>query len=131
MFNCIEHHKTPQTWTGDCENCIKYDVVESLGSGRLPSQKQILEYLITTKSNNTGKHINTERQVAMDVALVWISCNIYPKRLDNEISNMIKTIYKEYEGLKKKANSNKSDYYWEKFGKFTANQKQLFDILGN
>ena len=41
VFNCIEHHQIHKTWTGDCENCIKYDFVESLGSGRLPSQKQV------------------------------------------------------------------------------------------
>ena len=46
--------------------------MNQLPHGYLPSCKTVLEYLLTSKSEQTGKRINHERAVGADLAMLWI-----------------------------------------------------------
>ena len=60
-----------------CNSCIKYEIREEFRSSILLRQKEILEYWVTIKMKLTQKHVGNSRQVAMDLKLQRIYCNVY------------------------------------------------------
>ena len=92
-------------------SCIKYGIQEEFHSSILPGQKEILEYLLTIKMKLTGKHVDNSREVAMDLKLQWIYCNVYPLTV-NVIKKRIDSIFDEYIYLMKVSNDKKNDTYW-------------------
>ena len=92
-------------------SCIKYGIREEFHSSILPGQKEILEYLLTIKMKLTGKHVDNSREVAMDLKLQWIYCNVYPLTV-NVIKKRIDSIFDEYIYLMKVSNDKKNDTYW-------------------
>ena len=90
---------------------------------------EVLQYLFCVKSSNSGRKINNEIIVAEELALYWIHCNIYPKH-SREFTMDIVKIFKNYDSLKKKCNSNKTEAYWNKYKEFVQSQRRLVDIIG-
>ena len=132
FFLCKVHHTLPQEWKeecNDCNNCFKIELLECLPLGVLPNGQEVLEYLITLKTQNPGSRDNYERKVAKDLVLQWIFCNVYPKAL-RKVEKDIISLFEYYKTLKKRAKSKKSDEYWVKYDGFVKKQMHLFDIIG-
>ena len=72
ILNCRKHYKQKPEPQPQCNDCIRYQYVNQLPHGYLPSCKTVLEYLLTSKSEQTGKRINHERAVGADLAMLWI-----------------------------------------------------------
>ena len=70
IINCREHYKQKPEQQPQCKNCLRYDYINQLPHGYLPSCKTVLEYLLTSKSEQTGKRINHERNVAADLQML-------------------------------------------------------------
>ena len=106
--------KKTDVWTdsnSQYSSYIKYEIREEFRSGILPRQKEILEYLLTTEMKLTGKHADNSREVAMDLKLQWIYCNVYPLTM-NAIKKKTDSIFDEYTYLMKVSNDKKKDTYW-------------------
>ena len=59
FFLCEKHGNTGSKWkwlpsNADCSLCTMFETRDSLPNGLLPTGKEVLEYLITMKSNNNG-----------------------------------------------------------------------------
>ena len=82
FFLCKDHHALPQQWKqdihGNCSKCLNYDLADHLPNGILPTGHELLEYILTLGSSNTGKHSNISLLAAKDLVLHWIFCNVYP-----------------------------------------------------
>ena len=90
--------KKTDVWTdlnSQCSSCIKCEIREEFRIDILPRQKEILEYLLTIKIKLTGKHVDNSREVAMDLKLQWIYCNVYPLTV-NAIKKRTDSIFDEY-----------------------------------
>ena len=111
-----------------CISCITYEIREEFRSGILPRQKEILEYLLTIKTKLTGKHVDDSREVAMDLKLQWIYCNVYPLTV-NAIKKRIDSIFDEYTYLMQVSNDKKKDTYWNQYSVFVNNQPSICDII--
>ena len=72
ILNCRKHYKQKPEPQPQCNDCIRYQYVNQLPHGYLPSCKTVLEYLLTSKSEQTGKRINHRRAVGADLAMLWI-----------------------------------------------------------
>ena len=92
--------------------------------------KEILEYLLTIKMKLTGKHVDNSSEVAMDLKLKWIYCNIYPL-IVNAIKKRIYSIFDEYLYLIKMSNDKKKDTYWNQYFVFINNQTSICDIIAD
>ena len=106
--------KKTDVWTdfnSQCSSCIKFEIREKFRSSILPRQKEILEYLLTIKMKLTGKHVDNSREVAMDLKLHWIYCNVYPLTV-NAIKKRNDSIFDEYTYLMRVSNDKKKDTYW-------------------
>ena len=106
--------KKTDVWTdfnSQCSSCIKFEIREKFHSSILPRQKEILEYLLTIKMKLTGKHVDNSREVAMDLKLHWIYCNVYPLTV-NAIKKRNDSIFDEYTYLMRVSNDKKKDTYW-------------------
>ena len=84
FFSCRDHYTNPSAvWQedihGSCMKCLKYELLEQLPNGHLPNGLEVLEYLVTSKTENAGRQTNNNLLVAQDLCLQWIFCNIYPK----------------------------------------------------
>ena len=66
FFNCKDHHILPQAWQDEvnsqCIECVKYEPMETLPNGKLPTGHELLQYLLTVKMQNTGCHENSEKK---------------------------------------------------------------------
>ena len=125
--------KKTDVWTdlnSQCSSCIKYEIREEFRSGILPRQKEILEYLLTIKMKLTGKHVDNSREVAMDLKLQWVYCNVYPLTV-NAIKEKIDSIFDEYTYLMKVPNDKKKDTYWNRYSVFINNQTSICDIIAD
>ena len=111
-------------------SCIKYEIREEFRSGILPRQKEILEYLLIIKIKLTGKHVDNSREVAMDLKLQWIYCNVYPLTV-NAIKQRIDSIFDEYTYLMEVSNDEKKDTYWNRYSVFINNQPSTCDIIAD
>ena len=78
------------------------------------NSKEILEYLLTIKMKLTGKHVDNSWEVAMDLKLQWIYCNVYPLTV-NEIKNRIDSIFGECTYLMKVSDDKKKDTHWNRY----------------
>ena len=137
MQRSLSYNKSKQEnryiWTdlnSQCSSCIKYEIREEFRSGILPRQKEILEYLLTIKTKLTGKHVDDSREVAMDLKLQWIYCNVYPLTV-NAIKKRIDSIFDEYTYLMKVSNNKKKDTYWNRYSVFINNQTSICDIIAD
>ena len=78
----------------------------------------------------TGKHVDNSREVAMDLKLQWIYCNVYPLTV-NAIKKRIDSIFDEYTYLMKVSNNKKKDTYWNRYSVFINNQTSICDIIAD
>ena len=125
--------KKTDVWTdlnSQCSSCIKYEIWEKFHSSILPRQKEILEYLLTIKMKLTGKHVDNSREVAMDLKLHWIYCNVYPLTV-NAIKKRNDSIFDEYTYLMRVSNDKKKDTYWNWYSLFINNQISICDIIAD
>ena len=137
MQRSLSYNKSKQEnryiWTdlnSQCSSCIKYEIREEFRSGILPRQKEILEYLLAIKMKLTGKHVDNSREVAIDLKLQWIYCNVYPLTV-NAIKKRIDSIFDEYTYLMKVSNNKKKDTYWNRYSVFINNQTSICDIIAD
>ena len=133
FFLCRDHYTNPSAvWQedihGSCMKCLKYELLEQLPNGHLPNGLEVLEYLVTLKTENAGRQTNNNLLVAQDLCLRWIFCNIYPKDI-RSVERDVKTMWESYDTLRKRTKSNKTDTYWEKYTKFSKKQLELFNIV--
>ena len=125
--------KKTDVWTdfnSQCSSCIKFEIREKFRSSILPRQKEILEYLLTIKMKLTGKHVDNSREVAMDLKLHWIYCNVYPLTV-NAIKKRNDSIFDEYTYLMRVSNDKKKDTYWNWYSLFINNQISICDIIAD
>ena len=136
FFLCEEHGKKDSknsNWkwlpsNADCTSCIMYETRDSLPNGLLPKWKEVLEYLITMRSNNNGMQVNNIRLCATDLALHWIFCTVYLHTIA-AIEHAISKLDESYKVLKKSASKKSiSASHWAKYSLFLQQQKNLFDI---
>ena len=78
----------------------------------------------------TGKHVDNSREVAIDLKLQWIYCNVYPLTV-NAIKKRIDSIFDEYTYLMKVSNNKKKDTYWNRYSVFINNQTSICDIIAD
>jgi hypothetical protein len=67
-----------QEWSklcDDCVDCILFKQV-SLPNGKLPSVETVLGYMFMVRNNEPGT--NVEQNVAKDIMLHWVYCNVEP-----------------------------------------------------
>lgn len=140
FLKCKTHN--PQKKQGDfwgknnnsCKSCIKFDFTDEFQDGKLPTVKKVLEYLITLRllrDNNKGKRsISSEYEVATDLVLHWIFCNVYTCSVQ-VVQKKLKCLFQEYERIKDYAHSKKGETYWKDYDLFCSKQDQLFDIIAN
>ena len=64
FFNCKDHHILSQTWQDEvnsqCTECLKYELIETLPNGVLPTGHELLQYLLTVNMQSTGCHENSK-----------------------------------------------------------------------
>ena len=128
---CKEHQYASWTEVNEnCQKCIKYSIVSSITieSGKLPTGKEVLSFLITKKAENTGKRVNNEYECTIRLALHWIYCSVYPMTIQGIQKRLVKML-DDFKGLKKC--SSKTAKYWENYDTFVQTQTQLFDIIGS
>ena len=78
----------------------------------------------------TGKHVDNSREVAIDLKLQWIYCNVYPLTV-NAIKKRIDSIFDEYTYLMQVSNDKKKDTYWSQYSVFVNNQPSICDIIAD
>ena len=103
--------------------------MDGFPNGHLPVEHEVLQYLLCMKTSNSRQKINHKIIVAEELALHWIYCNVYPKH-SRQVTKDTVQIFKSYDSLKKKCNSNKTELYWNKYEEFVPSQGQMFDIIG-
>ena len=85
FFKCQEHDdkKEWSTVNSECDKCIYFHLRETLPSGRLPTKKEVLSFMLTHNKLARGEwtHVNMSLSYtyAMDLRLHWIFCNVYPQ----------------------------------------------------
>ena len=78
----------------------------------------------------TGKYADNSREVAMDLKLQWIYCNVYPLTV-NAIKKRTDSIFDEYTYLMKVSNDKKKDTYWNQYSVFINNQTSICNIIAD
>ena len=111
IFLCREHYNAIGTWTwsaasSDCNSCIKYETRKAFGNGTLPTGNEVMEYLLTLRTENNGLHVNSVGICSTDFALHWIYCTVYPYTLRG-IEQSIKKMDDNYKQLKKSSSRKK------------------------
>ena len=80
-FKCRFHDSANASgWTEEnssCDSCFHLEHREELPNGILPRIKHVLEYILTLKHVNNGKHVDVDRMAAQDVIMHWVYCNCY------------------------------------------------------
>ena len=99
--------------------------MENPKAGILPRTVDILNMIITTKSESRGMRNDVLCDVAELTSLQWISCNVYPMSLSS-VQRHAQDMFDMYRGLKKF--SRKTDSYWEKCTPFLISLNNLFDV---
>ena len=110
LLLCKEHNDSKQV-PGVCTECISFPVQESLPNGRLPTTGQVMSYMLTLNENNPGK--NNILDVASDIILHWISCNIYTKARKN-VTIQLEDVFKNYRDLQKYPKKKRGDTFYQK-----------------
>ena len=111
-LKCKAHISTTQKndkWgqeNTNCSSCLKYEIREEFCSGMLPLEKEVLEYLLTLKSKQSGKQQDNENLVSKDIKLHWVYCNVYTTSLRN-IKRKVDSIVQSYNYFKKISNKKK------------------------
>ena len=120
----------------NCVSCIKFDHFEAFPPGKLPRTKTVLEYMIATKDKNNPNKSNdiknayiTVHEIAMDIYLEWVFCNVYPQSCVN-IRRKLNALFDEYTRLKDYVHTKKKIAYWNDYKKFIASLSRLFDVKG-
>ena len=138
-LKCITH--CPRSRKGDrwlkendsCNSCVTFNSgFSEFSNGKLPRNKDIIERLIYIKSQRSGKkdkrgQIDCEREVALDVCLHWIYCNVYPLSVE-QVTRKLQSLYSSYSYIRYYDDSRKKETYWKKYDDFVNQLKSLFDI---
>ena len=88
-----------QTWSKLCDYCPDCNLFKliPLPNGKLPSVEAVMGYLFMIRSNELGT--NVELNVAKDLMLHWVYCNVYTLTL-NHVVKKVTNLTKEYKYLK-------------------------------
>ena len=132
FLKCNDHfaQASSNLWLDEnaqCSSCIKFESTQTLKSGILPRNSDVISLLLTKRAQNTGKKVNNFNECAIITSLLWVNCNIYPASLRN-VERKIEGLFQMYQKIKKF--TKKSDTYWQKCNEFLSIQKNLFDIIG-
>ena len=131
-FKCKFHDSANASgWTEEnssCDSCLHLEHREELPNGILPRIKHVLEYILTLKHVNNGKHVDVDRMAAQDVIMHWVYCNCYAVDV-RTVMREIETVFQEFRKLGKF--STKSTGYWEHCDKFVPLMKEMFDIVAD
>ena len=119
---CKEHSKQMEK---GCEECIYLCYQGVLPHGRLPTLKQVISYILHVNMNNFGK--NNYADIASDIMIHWISCNIYTITR-KAVLNKIEQYMKIYKDLLKYPRSKKGETYYTRVSQFKEQCNCLFDI---
>ena len=78
---CETHEKEfNHKWNNESKNCVKcicFQHENHLPKEKLPTNKQVLSHLFYVVEKQKGQHKNPYAEVASDLMLQWIYCNIY------------------------------------------------------
>ena len=135
FFLCQTHYNVVGAWVwneslcANCNDCIIYKYREDFRNGSLPLRFEVMEWLLTEREKNNGKHVNNIANCSSSLILQWIFCNVYPqtppyveRRIKNEIDE-------PFQKLKKVASRKKiTDEHWKKYATFIESQRKIFDI---
>ena len=133
FFICKEHFEESKKWIwnkdfNSCKSCIKYDIRTEFPNRVLPTKGEVLEYLITLRNANNGKHVNNIYECAVTLTLHWIYCNVYPIAIASTIK-AINAIDQAFKAIKKSASKSKiPSTHWNRYTKFLKDQNSLLDI---
>ena len=78
----------------------------------------------------TGKHVDNSSEVAMDLKLKWIYCNVYPLTV-NAVKKRIDCIFDKYLYLMKMSNNKKKETYCNQYFVFINNQTSIRDTIAD
>ena len=81
------------------------------------------------KSNDIKNAYITVHEIAMDIYLEWVFCNVYPQSCVN-IRRKLNALFDEYTRLKDYVHTKKKIAYWNDYKKFIASLSSLFDVKG-
>ena len=95
-FFCKTHKN--EKYVTSCSECLLFPLQDSLPNSRLPTTGQVFSYYLTVNNEHTGKSNVTD--VASDIILHWISCNIYTMTCRSVVKKL-ETIIGTYRNLKK------------------------------
>ena len=130
LLKCKTHENDSKNWSTEnskCDICYNFETTNELKPKVLPRIGEVLSLVITRKLNIIGKHTNIYSDCATEIALQWITCNVYPMSVQM-IERKLRSLHDEFRGIKKFV--KKTDTYWTKCLEFLRKQKELFDIIG-
>ena len=127
--------KKGDSWGKDndnCSSCIKFNFLCEFQNGKLPRIKDVLERLLTLKSEKTkqGQKVvmDSFRETATEIIIHWVYCNVYPLNIKTVIQR-VRNIFADYIYIKDYPHDKKRDKYWLKYDTFIQDLNKLFDII--
>lgn len=134
FLRCEEHDRSKNEWTSTnakCHKCVFFEKLDSFPTGKLPTKHEILCYIITKNKENCSQGLAIPWfEYALDLALHWIFCNIYPQTLKT-IKLKLQECLNEYQYLKKVSKKKRGKTYYTKLDLFVQSCGTLFDIIGD
>ena len=130
-IKCEQHYdKNNDAWSHEnnaCHLCTRFVILETNGikESVLPRVVDVLNLVLTWKSECSGKHTNIFWECAKIVSSTWLECNVYPESL-HAVERKINHLFNTYRTLNKY--STKSKTYWSKCTPFLESMNELFDI---
>ena len=135
FFLCKTHYEAVGAWSWNeslcknCKDCIIYKYREDFRNGSLPLGFEVMEWLLTERERNNGKHVNNIANCSISLVLQWIFCNVYPQTPPYVERRIKKEIDEPFQKLKKVASRKKiTDDHWTKYATFLESQRNIFDI---
>ena len=115
----------------ECINCINFPNRDfQLIQGKLPIKSQVISYVLSCRQNDCGHKDSTFENVALDIMLQWIFCNVYPQSYKT-VKKKVYDLLQEYHKIKDYIKSKRKDTYWTGCHKFIRSCQTLFDIISD